>query len=183
MRKPPTTAAAAEAAARAPFETADKRDADAAPRPFTVDVKLALPPRGATRIARLRGSFQVLGGGEEKVIAIDKLKSRAGRPVDDPVLSAAGLKLEITQPDPGRPAEVGLHFSGHLDALGEDVQFADAQGKDVKTRHVGVTGAEGRTATYNLGRELDDPVVVRVPVLVGQRVETVPFDVKDVQLP
>jgi hypothetical protein len=58
----------------------DEKKSDA----FDATINLALPARKATAIKSLKGEFQVLAGGEQKVVTLTKLKSMQGKPLARP---------------------------------------------------------------------------------------------------
>lgn len=67
-------------------------------RELLMDIGLASPARTATRIARLRGEFTLLRGGEIKEVAVDHLVDLAGKSIENPVLKDAGVEIVIVCP-------------------------------------------------------------------------------------
>jgi hypothetical protein len=146
-----------------------------------VELELAVSARKATAIKSLKGELQVLAGGEEKVVTLTKLTSSSGKPLDDPVLKAAGLQVTPIKSERDDSA-LTLQFSGSDDGL-KDVEIVDAAGKKINNSYLSSRINDQRTSQYDLDRPLDDKVVVKLHLVVGQRTVTVPFDLKDLKLP
>jgi len=162
---------------------------------FYVELSLAPASRKATRIATLKGQFQVLVGGQEHTVTVSKLPGRLGKPIEDPTLKAAGLKVKLLDPkqrkasalggllglSPEGPA-LGLQIEGDLTAL-KEVEVVNAQGRDLVSATMSTGSQKSKTYTYSLKEPLTDKVTLKIHVYVGLKKTTVSFDLKDIELP
>jgi hypothetical protein len=138
------------------------------PKPSGFDIELKLPTpsaRSAKAIKQISGSVQVLAGGEKKVIEVKKLKSSAGKAVDDPVLKQLGVSFTLL--DPSKAAPGGMMMMGEKD---KSVTSWSDQG-------------DKRVITYFLEKTLSDDMALQIEVWPGQKTIRVPIELKDVKLP
>ena len=156
---------------------------------FRVELSLAPSSRKAAKISQLKGSLQVLAGGEKKTATVKKLKSLIGKQVEDPNLKAAGLEIKILDPEKqkggffsGGPNSLPMEIKGNLNAL-QEFEILDASGEDVSSGHMSSGSDNKKTYIYDLDQPLDDTIVVKVELMVGLETITVPFDLKDIELP
>jgi hypothetical protein len=148
---------------------------------FDATIGLTLPPRKATAIKSLKGEFQVLAGGEEKVVTLTKLKSMQGKPLADPALKAAGITGTVAKASGDDPA-LAIDYKGSTDAI-KEVEILDASGKSVSSGRFSSGFGDQQTVNYMLNKPLDDAMTMKIHLIVGQKAVTVPFELKDVKLP
>lgn len=156
---------------------------------FDIELKLGVSARKATTIATLKGSFQVLAGGQEKVVTAKKLSTLTGKALDDPALKDAGLTITVADPKKAKasifgsdPNSITLQIKGDLKNLA-DVEILDAKGESVSNSTMSTGEEDNKTYTYGLEQPPDDTLQLRIKVLVGQKTVNVPFELKDVPLP
>ena len=148
---------------------------------FDVAIQLALPARKASAIKSLKGEFEVMAGGEEKVVTLTKLKSMQGKPLADPVLKAAGINGKVTKPSGDDPA-LTVDYTGGTDAI-KDVEILDAAGNSVSNGRFSSGFGGTQNVSYQLSKPLDDTMTMKMHLIVGQKTVKVPFELKDVKLP
>jgi hypothetical protein len=150
-----------------------------------LDLELSLPARKATKIARIKGTVDVTCG-ETKIVKVEKLTSLTGKKVEDPVLKAAGLELEILGPIEDVENSFAVEYGGNLEARVDDhsePEIADKDGKSVLQGTDAVTFGGKHKRQYALKQKLDDTLVLQCRVITNQKTVTVPFELKDVELP
>jgi len=159
------------------FGMGDEKKSDA----FDATINLALPARKATAIKSLKGEFQVLAGGEQKVVTLTKLKSMQGKPLADPTLKAAGVVGTVTKPTGDDPA-LAIDYTGGTDAI-KEVEILDAEGKNISNGRFSSGFGGKQSVNYMLNKPLDDTMTMKIHLVVGQKTVTVPLELKDVKLP
>ena len=158
-------------------------------RELLIEIGLALPPRKAIRIARLRGELTLMRGGEIREITIANLPDLLGKSIDDPALTAAGLEVSIMHvgqnPADEDKSTLKLKLKGHPVAFSK-AEVSDADGKSASS------GSEQRAPrladtelemSFQLKEPLNNAMVLKLYVIVGQEAVRVPFDLKDIALP
>jgi hypothetical protein len=148
---------------------------------FDVTISLALPARKASAIKSLKGEFEVMAGGEEKVVTLTKLKSMQGKPLADPVLKAAGINGKVAKPTGDDPAFT-VDYTGGTGAI-KDVEILDAAGNNISNGRFSSGFGDAQNVSYQLSKPLDDTMTMKMHLVVGQKTVKVPFDLKDVKLP
>ena len=150
-----------------------------------VELKLGTPARKATKISKVKGEVQLQCGGDRKVVKVSKLLSLNGKTIEDPQFKAAGLVAKITANK--QTNELEVEYSGNLDALAEmgfdEPSIVNAKGERASNGNSGGTFDGKTNMTYNLSMPLDDSLVLQIPVITGQKIVTVPFELKDIELP
>lgn len=155
---------------------------------FTLDVEVSSPPRKATRITSLTGQFKLLAGGKTVEVLVKDARSLAGREVDHPALKAAGLKVKIVKsklPVAGEPEkEISYEPTGNVDALLE-AELVDPAGKPIRCLRSSLqVGDRPRTYSLRAARgKLPAKAGLRLKLLSGAQVTTVPLALKDIPLP
>ncbi len=147
-----------------------------------IDLRLEVPARNATKIARLKGSFQVKAGGQEKVVSVPKVKALLGQSLKDPALAAAKLQIKLAKAgEPGGEPTLTMEVTGPIAAI-QNADVLDAKGAKVNN---GYSKSGGETTTYalTLERPLDDTMTLKLSLIVGQKIVDVPLDLKDIPLP
>ena len=148
---------------------------------FDATINLSLPARKATTIKSLKGEFEVLAGGEEKVVTLTKLKSMQGKPLSDPTLKAAGINGKVTKAQGDDPA-LAIDYKGSTDAI-KEVEILDATGASVSSGRFSSGFGDTQNVNYMLSKPLDDTMTMKIQLVVGQKTLKVPFELKDVKLP
>jgi len=151
---------------------------------FDMELYLGIPSRKATQIKALRGEFQVMAGGEEKTVSVTKLKSLMGKSIEDPALKAAGLTIKVLDPEKqGEGANtLALELKGNINAMKKG-EILDAAGKSFSDGNFSMGSESEQTTTYSLSRPLDDAMMLKLHLVVGQKAVTVPVDLSDLALP
>lgn len=159
-------------------------------RRIDVQIRLTPPSRKATKLARVKGEFEVRAGGSGRSVTFRNLASSLGRTLSDPVLRDG--KLEVTLLDPSQEKggddsraknTLTLKIKGNLRRQSGKVELLDSQGRDVTRGKTSTSTAGTTTLTYDLNRPLDNRMVLKISFLVGQKPLTVPFDLRDIELP
>jgi len=148
---------------------------------FDVTINLALPARKAATIKSLKGEFEVMAGGEEKVVSLTKFKSMQGKALTDPVLKAAGINGKVTKPTGDDPA-LAIDYTGGTDAI-KEVEILDAAGNSISNGRFSSGFGDTQNVNYMLSKPLDDTMTMKMHLVVGQKTVKVPFELKDVKLP
>lgn len=150
-----------------------------------LELELTLPARKATKISRIKGSVDVVCG-ETQLVKIGKLTGLTGKKAEDPVLKAAGLELEILGPIEDENNSLAVEYSGNLEARVDELfepEIVDKDGKSALQSSDGVTFGGKNKRQYALKQKLDDTLVLQCRVITNQKTVTVPFELKDVELP
>lgn len=165
-------------------------DDDKKPKGLPIDIRLEPASRKATKIVSIKGTAQVMAGGQAKVVSIGKLTTMFGKAVTDPALTAAGVKVTVLDP---KKAKAGLNFGGGdepgitLEITGpedaiEKMEVLDG-GKNVSNGSSSFGMNDKRTTTLSLEKPLNDAMTVKLHLMVGQKLVDVPIDLKDIPLP
>lgn len=159
------------------------------PKWFDVTLRFSEPPRAATAIVNLKGSFRVMAGGKLANVMFDPLKIR-GKEVKSSILKQADLKIWVLKSAihgayiPG-PANrfLMLYTTGHKLAL-KKVKVANALGQSLLQGWVYYSSSRGtQIAGYKLTRPLVRSDRVTLVISLGQKAITVPFDFAKIALP
>jgi hypothetical protein len=149
---------------------------------FEYELRLGLPARNATAIARLKGELTVLAGGQEKVVTVAAARTLAGTAVNDPALSAAGISLRIAQSQ-GKKDSLAVELTGDFDAI-KEVKVLAADGINVMTGAWWSEAAGTRSVSYMLSRPVDDADArLELRLAVGQKKLAVPIELANLPLP
>jgi hypothetical protein len=176
---------------------------------FDFDLDLPTPSARSAKSINVSGTFQVVVGGEKKVVEVKPIKASLGKTVDDPALKAVGVTVEIV--DPGTPAGgasaspaappprakkrsahasispdatqgLSLMLSGKLDEIAQ-IDILDAAGKKLNNGSMSQETGGKRLINYGIDGGLPKDAVLHIEVWPGQKTLTVPFELKDVKLP
>jgi hypothetical protein len=150
---------------------------------------LTLAARNATAIRSLKGEFQMLVGGEKKIVTAKDPKSLVGGKLEDPALKEAGVEIEIVKPDRVLHGEtvdqadtvVSLWIRGNRGAI-QETNLVNAAGETLNDGWHS-NGIGGIKMTVAPGRTMDANTMLQIVLMVGQQTVTVPFELKDVKLP
>ncbi|MBU0639867.1 MAG: hypothetical protein KKB50_13445 [Planctomycetes bacterium] len=152
------------------------------------DVKLELPNRAAKKLAMAAGSVKLRTGKRQDVL-IAGPRQKIGTPLKDKALAAAGLKVEIVEPQPDgflAPQDLSkavvFRVSGKLETL-LDASVVDAQGKELSSGSMSSTAGDAKTYVLEADESLPDDARLKLVVLLGQKDVEVPFKLADVPLP
>lgn len=151
-------------------------------------IRLKPAARAAAKIARVSGTLKLLTGGKATKVIIPNARSLIGIEVDHPALKAAGVKIKIVRPessatiyiDPSKT--VAFRIDGKVDAfLG--AAMVNSAGRAISCTAMAEAVAGG--IKYQLATEmkLPDKAGLKLEVLSGAKVVTVPFALKDIPLP
>lgn len=164
-----------------------------------VELSVGLPARAAKKIAVLRGELQILGGaGQAKTVLVKNPQAMAGKVLTDPVLKQAGVTVKVLDSKAvavsGAPADfpvmgnlgdgpgVAVQISGNPNAIGS-IDVVDANGQSVGAGSGSMTMDNVMTKTIQLSKPLTAAMTLKLDVSVGQKAITVPFELKDIDLP
>jgi hypothetical protein len=181
-----------------PIDPGDKamheihRDAIGRPAPpkwFDISLRLSEPPRRATVIRRLKGSFQIIAGGKLNQVLVNP-RASLGKSITSPVLRKAGLQIKILRSVPAGAYAPGpaddyliLAIRGSKLAL-EKVKLLNSSNRDIaKGFTFNSQGGGTLTSAYQLKRPLKAGDKVELIVATGQKTLTVPFDFRNIKLP
>lgn len=144
-------------------------------------VRLRSPARRAMKIARLRGEFPILAGGDRKTVEITDLPSRFGKFLNDPTLTQAGVKVWIdAKKESGTNDHTDLVFklSGNHSAIRQVKVF---DGNDEVSSGLWYSTPDPQAIT--IGRAITKQTVLRLFVVVNEKRVSVPFDLSNIPLP
>jgi len=147
---------------------------------------LSPTPRRATRISRLTGEAIFWFGGTTQTVTIDNIRSRLGKPLENTLLSQAGLTVTAAE-QPLIPATPNLKtlavtFAGNQAGI-DGVRILDADGK-VLAREVSTSIQLGGGQMRVVRRmPLTDAMSLQLDVWSGAEALRVPIDLRDVVLP
>lgn len=164
---------------------------------FQVKLEFGNPPRSAKSVKTLSGSIELLIPKQDPASIITASVAKdAGKPIENPVLKAAGV--EFTLRAPGAAAKKTSAFnlgggSGEND-LGYEikdpknkvasVEFFDAGGKKLESNGRMSSGFnDSKTVTISFNAKPPADAVAKIYVVTDKSVVTVPLDLKDVPLP
>jgi hypothetical protein len=151
-----------------------------------VDVQLKLPARTAKKLALVKGTIALRAGGEKKTVTVKNPKLLFGKPIEDPALAAANLKVKVLDPKTARgfggANTLGLEVTGDLTPL-KSIDVLDAAGKKVNFGHSSFGANNVSTYQVDLQQPLDEKMTLNLNLVIGQKVIDVPFELKDVALP
>ena len=154
-----------------------------------IDFELARPERKATKIVSLKGYFVVLRGGTIKEISLPHLLDAIDKPIENEGLKEANVEIALSKDKRNDksidPSSLVVTIKGKPIAIVKMEVLDDA---GVKMNNAGAYGMPAMTATwarrnYGLDRPLDNQMVLKIHVMVGQTAVRVPFDFKDIPLP
>jgi len=152
-------------------------------------VRLRPAGRSAAKIAKVSGSLKLITGGKVAEVTIPNARSLIGIQVNHPALKAAGVTLKIVKPgtsiipweDPAKT--IRFQIEGNVDAA-LSASMVDASGKAVDCHSsVRTDGGATRRQSLTAEKELPEKAGLKLEVLSGAKVVTVPFELKDVPLP
>lgn len=146
-----------------------------------VDLRLALPKRAATKIARLRGSVTLADQGTIQTVELTNLKQPGKKALSFPPDAHVGVTVDIPSGDDVR--SIGLEISGDEKKL-DSVKIVDASGKDISSGVSSMVINGGPVSkSIQLNRPIDNSMKLVAKFAANQTVTVVPFDLKDIPLP
>jgi hypothetical protein len=155
---------------------------------FTQEVSLGLAARSAKKIATLNGSLEMVVGGKETTVTIKDAKSQIDKPIEEPALVKAHLKLRIVDGKEGLMAagEGGVAYviEGN-EGLVDRVELVDEKGVVVPSGARSIHSPNGpwvRTLTPHAGGAAER-VGLRLAILLDAKIVKVPFNLADIPLP
>ena len=156
---------------------------------LSVTIPLETSARKASRIAVLKGSIQLHAGGQAKTVVAGKVKALLGKSVTDPALTAAKVNVKVIDPKasgagfaPPNGDSLTVEVSGDTAAL-EKVEIDDASGQDVSNGGFSSESNGKKQIGVSMNAPLTDATTLKLHLIVGQKLLTVPLDLKDVPLP
>jgi hypothetical protein len=164
---------------------------------FQVKLEFGNPPRSAKAIKTLSGSIELLIPQKDPASVVSASFAKdAGKPLENPVLKAAGVELTLRAPGAaGKKAGVlGFGGGGGENDLGYEIkdpnkkvasmEFFDAAGKKLESNgrmSSSFGGAQSVSHSFNAKPPAD--AVVKIYVVTDKSVITVPLELKDIPLP
>jgi hypothetical protein len=171
------------------------RDLNARPKPKDgglMEVKVTATHRRAMLIKSLKGEIHVLAQGRPSSISLPNVIDLIGHKLDEPLLKAAQLEVTILDPKEARKKYntynssenvVCLMIAGPLDHLGK-ITVVDKNGELVGGNTSSSTRVqEGQLRTLILKRPPENTMRLKLEVFAEEKIVTVPFDLKDLELP
>ncbi|MBN1908999.1 MAG: hypothetical protein JW818_04605 [Pirellulales bacterium] len=141
----------------------------------------------AKKLSVVEGTLKLRTGGTTRVIVLDKLASRADKPVEDAALKAAGLtaRLAIKPYDPGGwriGTTVALSVEGDYDAI-VDTEVVNARGNSLWFG--GGRFLANRRASFEVivKGDLPDDARLRVTLRLNAGEVEIPFRLTDLAIP
>jgi hypothetical protein len=157
-------------------------DAEAAPGAFVARVDLGSPARAAKRIAVLKGELRLTLGGDDKTLTLPGVLSLRGKTVEHPDLTRAGITVQVGAPGRLGGDELPVMVSGD-GAQSVQVGVVDAGGNSITGSGSGSRSAGSESWTWHLSRPLQPTDALTITLPAGQKFVTVPFELKDIELP
>lgn len=146
---------------------------------FAFDTRLGLAKREASKIAELKGSISVMSGGKKTSVTVSDLATLAGKEAPDPELKAAHVTIKI---ESVKDNTVTYSMTGNADSV-EGIELVDADGKTVETSKGSFT-MNGGPRSYSLqANAMPAKPALKVTLVTGSTITTIPFDLKDIPLP
>lgn len=144
-----------------------------------VEIVLGLPKRAATKIAHLRGSFDLAEQGTIKTVTVPDIATPGSKKLDLP--AAAGVQITTTV-DADKKTSVGMNITGDEDAI-ESIEVLDSSGKKISNGMSWFLGSGPKHKSLDLESPLDATMKLVVKLAVDRKITKVPFDLKDIALP
>jgi hypothetical protein len=146
-----------------------------------VELDLALPGRGAVKIAHLRGSLELSDGGKTNTVEVAALKHAGKKAVPLPNGSPVGLTIVVPSDDNAR--SISVESTGDDGAIAS-LEVVDDNGKKI-SNGMSSWSLNGGPVQKSLGlaKPLDDSMKLVVKIISDRKFAKVPFDLKDVPLP
>lgn len=146
-----------------------------------VEFELALSSRQATRITRLRGTFDLSEQGTLQTNELAGLKGAGKKTLAVPSNAGVGIVVTVGAGDAVR--SIGIEITGDESAV-ESVEVVDASGRKISSGMSSWTLNGGPvTKTLTLRQPLDDSMKLVATLALNRKVTKVPFDLKDIRLP
>lgn len=145
-----------------------------------IELRLAVPKRSATKIARLRGTLSLASAGTEKTVELGNLKSPGKKKLDVPASANVTITVDV---DSEGARSLGIEFTGDESAV-ESVEVVDASGRKVSNgiSRWSVNNGPVRRS-LELQKPLDDSMKLVAKITVDRKLTKVSFDLKDIPLP
>ena len=144
------------------------------------EVRLATPKRAATKIARLRGSLSLSGGGTVQAIELPSLKGADKKAVAIPAAANVTVTVSAKAQD---TRSIDYEISGDESAI-ESMEVLDASGQKVSNGTSTFSFGNGPAHhSIDLERPLDDSMKLVVKITLDRKITKVDFDLKDIPLP
>lgn len=155
-------------------------------RSFTNDLALELRLKAASRkavkISTLKGSFVLLSGGEIVDVIIPNVVEHSGKEIKNAILAEVGVKLKIdSRTKDGNT--IYYNVEGNTDVV-MGSKLVDAKGKFVKSySDWWKTGLKPKVYTHRPKEKMTERAGLKLIILKGAKVVTVPIKLKDIPLP
>ncbi len=142
-------------------------------------IRLKTAPRTAKKLS-VKGSLDLLVAGTRVNADFPKVRSLSGSELKHPELEALKVKIKITKVE--KTLDYVLEGS---DSLIEEIVLLDKAGKKINTAGTGSFSFGKGSKAYQLhfAQPIDATATLRVTVLKGARVVTVPFVFSNLELP
>ncbi|KKL85830.1 hypothetical protein LCGC14_1950800, partial [marine sediment metagenome] len=156
---------------------------------FSMDLKLAVASRQASRIAELTGSFKLLVGGKVTEVVVKDVGALVGKTVSNAQLKSAGLTVKIVKPTGGffgggdATKSIAFVVEGPAEML-LGVEMVDEAGKVVKTSGGwSRMGGGPKIRTLTVRGAMPAKSGLKIKLLAGGKTATVAISLKDIPLP
>jgi hypothetical protein len=145
-----------------------------------VEIELGLPKRAATKIAQLRGSFELAQQGTMKTVEVPNIAAPGTKKLA--IAPDAGVGIATTVTADGKTS-IGIKITGDENAV-DSIEVLNGSGKKVSTG-MSSWSFNGGPAHKSLDVEspLDGTMKLVVKLAVDRKITKVPFDLKDIALP
>jgi hypothetical protein len=163
---------------------------------FQVKLEFGNPPRSAKAIKALNGTIELLIPKMDPASIVPASFAKdTGKPLDNPVLKAAGVELTLQAPGAKPKGAGGFGFGGGgendlsyqiKDPKGKvaSIEFFDTGGRKLESNgrsSFGMGGSKNVSVSFNAKPPAD--AVAKIYVVTDKSVVTVPLELKDVRLP
>ena len=145
------------------------------------EITLGLAKRGATKIARLRGSITLSDKGNSQSVELTNLKQPGKRTLSIPPEAHVGVTVDIPSGDDVH--SIGIDITGDENAL-ESLEVVDGSGQKISSgiSSWSMNGGPVRKS-IDLSRPLEGSMKLVAKFSLNRKLIVVPFDLKDISLP
>jgi hypothetical protein len=146
-----------------------------------VELHLALAPRQATTLTRLRGTLDLAEQGTLQTIELAALKGGGKKVLPVPPNAGVGITATLASSDAVR--SIAVEITGDESVI-ESLEVVDASGRKI-TDGMSSWSINGGPVkkTLSLRQPLDDSMKLVAKLALNRKVTKVPFDLKDIKLP
>jgi len=159
-------------------------DSEAKAGKVDVQIELFTTPRAA-KTFKLKGTIEVLVGGETTDIDIPNIVARADKEVlRHEAFTAAGLKIILDQSSFAKNEKRVAYTIEGNNSIVKEITLVDASGKRIPVSHSSAgSRTSGQTHFVTSSQKLAPDVKLRVTVYKDAKISKLPFEFDNIELP